>query len=82
MITVTGTMITVTGTTVAYKRATNTFVCDDQTGVVATVNGPSPGYRKSVGRNDRAVEYGVFGPAGLMPGFDGARSRSDIGTEP
>jgi hypothetical protein len=35
----------------------------------ANVNGPALGYMKAGVRRNRAGEYGVFGPADLMPGF-------------
>ncbi|WP_254545980.1 transcriptional regulator [Halomarina pelagica] len=65
----TTTTVRVTGTTFDGARGTNVFRLDDATSMAANVNGPALGYLKAaVGRN-RAGEYGVFGPAELMPEF-------------
>jgi hypothetical protein len=65
----TTTTVTVTGRTFDGETASNTFELGDETSMEANVNGPALGYLKTaVGRN-RAGEYGVFGPAELMPGF-------------
>ncbi|SNZ05636.1 hypothetical protein SAMN06269185_0910 [Natronoarchaeum philippinense] len=65
----TTTTVTVTGTTFDGERATNTFELGDETSMAANVNGPALGYLQSAVRRNRAGEYGVFGPAELMPGF-------------
>jgi hypothetical protein len=65
----TTTTVQVTGTTFDGERATNTFKLDDDTSMAANVNGPALGYLKAAVRRNRAGEYGVFGPAELMPGF-------------
>jgi len=63
------TTVRVTGRTFDGERGTNTFQLDDSTTMAANVNGPALGYMKAaVGRN-RAGEYGVFGPAELLPRF-------------
>ena len=65
----TTTTVTVTGRTFDGETATNTFELGDETSMEANVNGPALGYLKTaVGRN-RAGDYGVFGPADLMPGL-------------
>ncbi|MFC4438234.1 MULTISPECIES: saccharopine dehydrogenase family protein [Natrialbaceae] len=65
----TTTTVSVTGTTFDGETATNTFRLDDATSMEANVNGPALGYLKTGVRRNRAGEYGVFGPAELMPGF-------------
>ncbi|PSP59490.1 transcriptional regulator [Halobacteriales archaeon QH_7_66_36] len=63
------TTVTVTGRTFDGERATNTFELGDDTSMAANVNGPALGYLKAAVRHNRAGDYGVFGPAELMPGF-------------
>jgi hypothetical protein len=63
----TTTTVTVTGRTFDGERATNTFQLDDATSMEANVNGPALGYTKAGVLRNRAGEYGVFGPAELMP---------------
>ncbi|MFB6118298.1 transcriptional regulator [Halosegnis sp.] len=63
------TTVTVTGRTFDGERATNTFELGDETSMAANVNGPALGYLKAAVRQNRAGDYGVFGPAELMPGF-------------
>jgi Fe-S cluster biogenesis protein NfuA len=65
----TTTTVTVTGRTFDGARATNTFQLGDETSMAANVDGPALGYLKAGVRRNRAGEYGVFGPAELMPGF-------------
>ncbi|NEU57701.1 transcriptional regulator [Halorussus sp. MSC15.2] len=65
----TTTTVRVTGRTFDGERGTNTFELDDATSMAANVNGPALGYLKAAIRRNRAGEYGVFGPAELMPGF-------------
>ena len=65
----TTTTVSVTGTTFDGETATNTFQLGDETSMEANVNGPALGYLKAGVRRNRAGEYGVFGPAELMPGF-------------
>ncbi|ADQ68807.1 hypothetical protein Hbor_32760 (plasmid) [Halogeometricum borinquense DSM 11551] len=65
----TTTTVRVTGTTFDGERGTNTFELDDATSMEANVNGPALGYLKSAVRRNRGGEYGVFGPAELLPGF-------------
>ena len=65
----TTTTVRVTGRTFDGERGTNTFELDDATSMEANVNGPALGYLKTGVRRNRADEYGVFGPAELMPGF-------------
>ncbi|MCL9814632.1 transcriptional regulator [Natranaeroarchaeum aerophilus] len=65
----TTTTVSVTGTTFDGERGTNTFRLDDDTSMAANVNGPALGYLKTGVRRNRAGEYGVFGPAELMPRF-------------
>ncbi|MHC3437179.1 transcriptional regulator [Natrialbaceae archaeon A-gly3] len=65
----TTTTVSVTGVTFDGERATNTFQLGDETSMEANVNGPALGYLKAGIRRNRAGEYGVFGPAELMPGF-------------
>jgi hypothetical protein len=65
----TTTTVSVTGTTFDGETGTNTFQLDDATSMAANVNGPALGYMKAGVRRNRAGEYGVFGPADLMPGF-------------
>ncbi|WP_396613761.1 transcriptional regulator (plasmid) [Haloferax sp. S1W] len=65
----TTTTVRVTGTTFDGERGTNTFQLDDNTSMEANVNGPALGYLKSAVRRNRAEEYGVFGPAELLPRF-------------
>ena len=65
----TTTTVSVTGTTFDGETATNTFELGDETSMEANVNGPALGYLKAAVRRNRAGDYGVFGPAELMPGF-------------
>jgi hypothetical protein len=65
----TTTTVTVTGETFDGEVATNTFELGDDTSMEANVNGPALGYLKAAVRQNRAGDYGVFGPAELMPGF-------------
>jgi hypothetical protein len=65
----TTTTVTVTGETFDGEVATNTFELGDDTSMEANVNGPALGYLKAAVRRNRAGDYGVFGPAELMPGF-------------
>ncbi|GAB3704907.1 saccharopine dehydrogenase family protein [Halorubrum pallidum] len=65
----TTTTVRVTGRTFDGETATNTFQLGDDTSMEANVNGPALGYMKAALRRNRAGEYGVFGPAELMPGF-------------
>jgi hypothetical protein len=65
----TTTTVRVTGRTFDGETGTNTFRLDDDTSMEANVNGPALGYLKAGVRRNRAGEYGVFGPADLMPGF-------------
>ncbi|GAB7020394.1 transcriptional regulator [Halostagnicola bangensis] len=65
----TTTTVSVTGTTFDGETGTNTFELDDATSMAANVNGPAIGYLKTGVRRNRSGEYGVFGPAELMPGF-------------
>ncbi|WP_435197345.1 transcriptional regulator [Natronomonas sp. EA1] len=65
----TTTTVRVTGRTFDGETGTNTFQLDDATSMAANVNGPALGYVKAAVRRNRAGEYGVFGPAELMPGF-------------
>jgi len=65
----TTTTVRVTGRTFDGETGTNTFQLDDATSMEANVNGPALGYLKAGVRRNRAGEYGVFGPAELMPGF-------------
>jgi len=65
----TTTTVRVTGRTFDGEHGTNTFQLDDDTSMAANVNGPALGYLKAGVRRNRAGEYGVFGPADLMPGF-------------
>ncbi|PSP74968.1 transcriptional regulator [Halobacteriales archaeon QS_3_64_16] len=65
----TTTTVSVTGRTFDGEQGTNTFELDDATSMEANVNGPAIGYLKAGVRRNRAGEYGVFGPAELMPGF-------------
>ncbi|AHF99660.1 biotin operon protein [Halostagnicola larsenii XH-48] len=65
----TTTTVSVTGTTFDGETGTNTFELDDATSMAANVNGPAIGYLKTAVCRNRAGEYGVFGPAELMPGF-------------
>ncbi|OLZ42647.1 transcriptional regulator [Natrinema saccharevitans] len=65
----TTTTVRVTGRTFDGETATNTFQLGDETSMEANVNGPALGYLKTGVRRNRAGEYGVFGPADLMPGF-------------
>jgi Fe-S cluster biogenesis protein NfuA len=65
----TTTTVRVTGTTYDGETGTNTFELDDATSMAANVNGPALGYLKTAVRRNRAGEYGVFGPAELLPGF-------------
>ncbi|WP_440989128.1 transcriptional regulator [Haloarchaeobius baliensis] len=65
----TTTTVRVTGRTFDGERGTNTFELDDATSMAANVNGPALGYLKSAVRMNRVGDYGVFGPADLLPGF-------------
>ncbi|MCU4802502.1 transcriptional regulator [Halobacteria archaeon HArc-gm2] len=65
----TTTTVSVTGRTFDGETGTNTFQLDDATSMEANVNGPALGYLKAGVRRNRAGEYGVFGPADLMPRF-------------
>lgn len=65
----TTTTVRVTGQTFDGETGTNTFQLDDNTSMEANVNGPALGYLKAGVRRNRAGEYGVFGPADLMPRF-------------
>jgi hypothetical protein len=65
----TTTTVRVTGTTFDGERGTNTFELDDATSMEANVNGPALGYLKAAVRRNRSGEYGVFGPAELLPRF-------------
>ncbi|ARS90781.1 transcriptional regulator [Natrarchaeobaculum aegyptiacum] len=65
----TTTTVRVTGRTFDGETATNTFQLGDATSMAANVNGPALGYLKAGVRRNRAGEYGVVGPAELMPGF-------------
>ncbi|WP_435067666.1 transcriptional regulator [Haloplanus sp. C73] len=65
----TTTTVRVTGRTFDGERGTNTFQLDDDTSMAANVNGPALGYLKAGVRCNRAGDYGVFGPAELLPGF-------------
>jgi hypothetical protein len=65
----TTTTVRVTGRTFDGETGTNTFQLDDATSMAANVNGPAIGYLKAGVRRNRAGEYGVLGPAELMPGF-------------
>ncbi|GAA0450088.1 saccharopine dehydrogenase-like oxidoreductase [Halococcus dombrowskii] len=65
----TTTTVSVTGRTFDGEHATNTFELGDETSMAANVNGPALGYLKAGVRRNRAGEYGVFGPADLMPEF-------------
>jgi len=65
----TTTTVRVTGRTFDGETGTNTFQLDDSTSMAANVNGPALGYLKAGVRRNRAGEYGVFGPADLMPRF-------------
>jgi len=63
------TTVSVTGRTFDGERGTNTFQLDDATSMAANVNGPALGYMKAGVRMNRDDQYGVYGPADLMPGF-------------
>ncbi|PSP96358.1 transcriptional regulator [Halobacteriales archaeon QS_5_70_17] len=65
----TTTTVRVTGRTFDGERGTNTFELDDDTSMAANVNGPALGYLKAAVRRNRTGDYGVYGPAELMPGF-------------
>ncbi len=65
----TTTTVSVTGTTFDGERGTNTFQLDDATSMEANVNGPALSYLQAGVRRNRAGEYGVVGPAELMPRF-------------
>ncbi|GAB3037732.1 transcriptional regulator [Natronobiforma cellulositropha] len=65
----TTTTVTVTGKTFDGERATNRFELDDATSMEANVNGPALGYLKAAVRRNRAGEYGVLGPAEILPAF-------------
>jgi hypothetical protein len=65
----TTTTVRVTGTTFDGETGTNSFELDDATSMAANVNGPALGYVKAAVRRNRVGDYGVYGPADLMPGF-------------
>ncbi len=65
----TTTTVRVTGTTFDGETATNTFQLDDDTSMAANVNGPALGYMKAGVMRNRVGDYGVYGPAELMPRF-------------
>lgn len=65
----TTTTVAVTGRTFDGEVGTNTFELDDDTSMEANVNGPALGYLKAAVRRNRTGDYGVYGPAELMPGF-------------
>lgn len=65
----TTTTVEVTGRTFDGETATNTFQLGDDTSMAANVNGPALGYLKAGVRRNRIGEYGVFGPAELLPQF-------------
>jgi hypothetical protein len=65
----TTTTVRVTGTTFDGERGTNTFQLDDATSMEANVNGPAIGYLKAAVLRNRAGDYGVYGPAEVMPSF-------------
>jgi hypothetical protein len=65
----TTTTVRVTGTTFDGETGTNTFQLDDDTSMAANVNGPALGYLKAAVLRNRAGDYGVYGPAEVMPGF-------------
>jgi len=65
----TTTTVRVTGTTFDGERGTNTFQLGDDTSMAANVNGPALGYMTAGVERNRAGEYGVLGPAELMPRF-------------
>jgi hypothetical protein len=65
----TTTTVRVTGTTFDGETGTNTFQLDDATSMEANVNGPALGYLKAGVMRNRVGDYGVYGPAELMPGF-------------
>jgi hypothetical protein len=65
----TTTTVRVTGTTFDGETGTNTFQLDDNTSMEANVNGPALGYLKAGVMRNRVGDYGVYGPADLMPGF-------------
>ena len=65
----TTTTVSVTGTTFDGETGTNTFQLDDATSMEANVNGPAIGYMKAAVLRNRAGDYGVYGPAEVMPGF-------------
>ncbi len=63
------TTVRVTGRTFDGERGTNTFELDDATSMEANVNGPALGYLKAAVLRNRAGDYGVYGPAEIMPSF-------------
>ena len=65
----TTTTVRVTGTTFDGENGTNTFQLDDATSMEANVNGPAMGYLKAAVLRNRAGDYGVYGPAEVMPSF-------------
>jgi len=65
----TTTTVRVTGTTFDGETGTNTFQLDDATSMEANVNGPAIGYLKAAVLRNRAGDYGVYGPAEVMPSF-------------
>jgi hypothetical protein len=62
------TTVRVTGRTFDGEHGTNTFELDDATSMAANGNGAALGYMKSAVRMNRVGDYGVFGPADLLPG--------------
>ncbi|MFC7138300.1 transcriptional regulator [Halosimplex aquaticum] len=65
----TTTTVRVTGRTFDGERGTNAFELDDATSMEANVNGPALGYLKAAVLRNRAGDYGVYGPAEIMPSF-------------
>jgi hypothetical protein len=63
----TTTTVRVTGRTFDGEEGTNTFQLDDDTSMAANVNGPAIGYMKAGVERNRNGEYGVLGPAEVMP---------------
>jgi hypothetical protein len=63
----TTTTVSVTGRTFDGERGTNTFELDDDTSMAANVNGPAIGYVKAGVERNRNGEYGVLGPAEVLP---------------
>lgn len=65
----TTTTVSVTGRTFDGERGTNTFELGDDTSMAANVNGPALGYLRAAVRRNQTGDYGVYGPAEIMPGF-------------